>query len=497
MKPLYRWGILLMVLSLTLLPQPANAQNTCNSLVKNAKIVEFSSAYGSDFAPENLIDGDQNRSWSSTEQDSTPYIVIQLADAAEIERIRLNGYYQADDMAYQGDSIRAFRVEADVAGEWQTVLEADNLPLLDNLIDYPLETPVTTDQLKISFTQNHGGTAFEAAELDICGQVASGGKEPSGGKSNTKIEPLLVIEDSLEENTEDAWTFEAQENQVISIELKAFSSGTFFGLYSPSGERLKYEYAFDEYADQRYYEGILGYRILSAGTYKLIVKEGAGPYTLVVTEGYFGETIGSVKIGQTVENTMPKNGIDRWLIDLKSGDVLSIELASSSRGAFFAFYEPDGSRIKFEDTHTEYPDQLWYEGLFGLRIPLDGLYMIEVKDQTGFYQLSVSSGYFGQVLGNVAEGESVTGNIVEHGIDHWTATLTQGQNLRIILQTDANGSYLELMAPDGDKLAHQWAYEESGTGYRAVIEYRVLETGLYGLEVHDSQGVYSLSIATQ
>lgn len=480
------------------------AQSTqCNNVLRNAVITEYSSFYNDDFVPENLIDGNQNESWSSAEGDTQPYITFDFGGNFEIDRIQLNGYFQANDPAYQGDSVREFKLEVLVDTQWLTVIEAES-PLQDRLIEYRFSTSVVTSQVKITFLSNHGGTSFEAAELEICGQRASvgsggssGGKE-GGGKENPENEPLLSIQGNLTEGGEDSWDFEGSQNQVISVELQANTYNGLISLYDPDGDEISSDWADSNFIDNTYRASILGIQLLKNGTYSIRISRTLGPYTLTVTEGYFGETVGSLTIGEPTQGTVAENGFNRWLLDLSAGQIIGIELQANIYNSQLQLFDPDGDELESDWADSNFVDNTYRASILGVRILEDGLYMVRISNNIGAYTLLVTEGYFGQTVGTVAVGQSVQGTLDENGFNRWLITLSAGQTITIELQVATYNGYVQLFEPDGEEADTDWADSGQGNSYIGRISgYRVLTTGLYMIRVSSALGDYTLAVSGQ
>jgi hypothetical protein len=479
---------------------------SCNNVLRGAVIIEYSSSYSDDFAPENLIDGRENRSWSSAEDDEQPYVVFDLGEVFEIDRMQLNGYYQANDPAYEGDSVRNFRLEASVEDQWSTVFEGES-PLVDRLVNYQFPAPVVTNQVKVVFLSNYGGTAFEAAELVVCGQRAtasettgsgeSGGKRP-GDKENPQNEPLLFIQGDLPRDTTETWSFDAKASQVVSIELQATTQYTYLELLGPSGQRMEEDSADQRYIDNTYSAGIYGVQILEDGTYSIRISSGIGPYTLQVYEGYFGYTVGNIDMDQPAQGRLAENGVDGWLITLSAGEIISLELQATTQYTYLGLFDPVSRRIEEDSADERYVNNTYRAGIFGVHILEDGLYMILVSSGIGPYTLEVNEGYFGHTVGTVTVNQSVQGTLAENGFDRWLITLSAEQTISIDLQATTQYTYLQLFDPIGRRVDDDGADQSQGTRYRANIEsYQVLTTGLYMIRISDGIGDYTLSVSGQ
>lgn len=478
-------------------------QSSCNNVLHGAIVIDFSSSYGDDFAPENLIDGDQNRSWSSAESDEAPYLVFDLGDTFEITSMQLNGYYQANDPAYQGDSIQDFRLEALLDNQWTIVIE-DVSPLQDRLVSYSFASSVVTDQVKISFLSNHGGTSFEAAELVICGQRASvsagGGGKEAGGKENPENEPLLLIQGDLVRDTTDSWELDLQSGQIVSIELQSTTYDTRFRLFNPRAEQVgDTVYAQSEYVNDTYYAGRWAIEILESGTYSISVFNGIGPYTINVTEGYFGQTVGSLEVGQSVQGNLAEHGSDRWLVELSALQVIGIEVQATTYDTRFRLYDPRASQ--YGDTvyaQSDFVDNTFYAGRTGIQILEDGLYMVSVFNGIGPYTLTLTEGYFGSTVGTVIIGQPSQGTLAESGFDRWLLALSAGQTIRVELEATTYDTRFRLYDPDGDQFGDTvYAQQEQGNHYMAARDYSILTTGLYMVSVYNGIGDYTISVSSR
>lgn len=480
---------------------PSSAQSGgCNNILRGAVITDYSSSYNDDFAPENLIDGRENRSWSSAEDDEQPYIVFDLGAVFEIDRIQLNGYYQASDPTYEGDSVRNFRLEALIEDQWTTVLDGES-PLVDRLVDYQFSAPVITNQIKIVFLSNYGGTSFEAAELAACGQRAitppeSGGKRPDG-KENPENEPLLEVHGDLVRDSTDSWDLDAKAGQIITIDFQATTQYTDFQLVDKQGNSLFRGDARDAYIDNTYWGGTHGIQILEDGTYSIMIFDGIGPYTLIVTEGYIGQTVGTITVGRQEQGDLREDGFDRWALPLLAGQIITIDFQTTTQYTDLRLLDPEYNNMQSLDARDAYVDNTYWGGAHGIRVLEDGIYSITVSGGIGPYNLVVSEGYIGQTVGTITVNQPVQGTLRENSFDRWILALSAGQTINVHLEATTQYTDFLVNDPEYRRVVSGDVRQSSPRGYSGSQDFQVLIPGLYSVVVSGGIGDYTLTVTSR
>jgi alpha-L-fucosidase len=115
-----------------------------DNLAKSAKI-QASNIRGRSFALKNLIDEDRNTYWATSDDVSTPEIIMSWKDEQEFDLIRLREYIQL------GQRIESLEVDAMIEGSWKKVGEATSVGACRII---PLGEAIKTNQVRIRITSS-------------------------------------------------------------------------------------------------------------------------------------------------------------------------------------------------------------------------------------------------------------------------------------------------------------------------------------------------------
>lgn len=343
--------------------------------------------------------------------------------------------------------------------------------------------------------------SYEAAEFYLCGQRASLTDTESsggGGKENPADAPLFFVQSELARDTTEEWEVDLQAGEVISIELQATTYDTRFRFFDIRGDQLgDTTYVQSNYVDDTFYGARLGVEVLETGTYSISVFNGIGPYTLQVLPGYFGQTIGTIQLGQSAQGSLGQNGFDRWLIEMSPLQTITLELQTTTYDGRLRFYDPDGNQ--YGDTvyiQSDYINGTYYGNQTAIQILEGGIYMIQVFNAIGPYTLTATEGVFGQSTGTIAVGQTLQGTLAENGFDRWVVALSEGQTIRVRVNATTYDTRFRVYDPDGDQFGDtRYAQQQQGTGYMAEGEYRILVTGLYMISVYSGIGDYGIIVS--
>lgn len=438
----------------------------CGNVLENAVVVDYSSYYNDDFAPENLIDGNQNRSWSSSEGDEQPYVIFNLGNTFEIDQLQLNGYFQANDAAYEGDSVRGFRLEALVDEQWVTVISGES-PLQDRLVSYSFSDTIVTDQVKIVFLSNYGGTAFEAAELIVCGQRATNSGSGSGGKENPENEPIFSEQGEFLPPQSNNWEFEGTRGQIVTVDFVSDIPHT-LTLLDPQQNQIEGTNSFRSGGTHSWH----GLTLPMDGTYTLIVSgygsdQFGGEYSLSVWNGYVGQTIGQLQYGDNVQGVFSPTppGYQRWTFEGRRDQRVTIEFISSIDHTL-TFLDPSYQTLESTNSFRSGGTHTWH----GIELPRDGTYTVVVSSYGsdpygGPYELVVSEGYIGVTVGILTVGSVQEGvyDPAPPGYQRWTFAGVAGQTVSIAFNSDIEHT-LTLLDPQYRELMSTNSFR-SGRSY--------------------------------
>jgi hypothetical protein len=211
--------------------------------------------------------------------------------------------------------------------------------------------------------------------------------------------------------------------------------------------------------------------------------------------------MGEIAPGQTVQGTLPTDGIHSWYFEGQEGTYATIDLRAGRMidlDPYLQLYDPDGFLLASDDDGGE-----GYNSLIML-YPMgsSGRHEIQVSalGGEGEYSLSLQVASEAPPGGGAIEyGESVTGTLVWGGEHEWTFEGEEGDRATISMCATAGGldSYLELYGPDGEQLAED---DDSAGGLDSLIEcYELPADGTYTIVCSgfgQSSGIYQLTLGT-
>lgn len=189
------------------------------------------------------------------------------------------------------------------------------------------------------------------------------------------------VQGELVGNQEQAWTFDAQPGDVVTIAVNSAEDATGLdvrvALVDPDGTELTSDD--DSGGDSNAL--IEGYPLVRAGTYTLVVSafSGEGSYDLTITS----ETAASLAIGDTVSGEVTEDGFLSWTFEGQEGDVITLSAARGedveSLDLYIAVLGPDGETLDSDDDSA---GDLNPE-ISGLPLPTSGIYLVVVASVSG------------------------------------------------------------------------------------------------------------------
>jgi hypothetical protein len=144
-----------------------NTQTTpaCNNVALS--VSSASTTYSDAYAPSLLLDGNPVTGWSTTENDTNPFFVVDLGGARTINSIQFDSYSYSE--GFEDDSIKDFNlVVMSADGKLQTIFQG-TAQLVQGYQVYTFN-PVTTSELGVQIISNYGGAYYAAAEIRVCVQ---------------------------------------------------------------------------------------------------------------------------------------------------------------------------------------------------------------------------------------------------------------------------------------------------------------------------------------
>lgn len=115
-----------------------------DNLAKSAKI-KASNTRGKSFSLKNLVDDDRATYWATSDDITTPELLISWKEEKEFDLIRLREYIQL------GQRIESLEVDAMIDGAWKKIGDATSIGACRII---PLDAPVKTNQLRIRVTSS-------------------------------------------------------------------------------------------------------------------------------------------------------------------------------------------------------------------------------------------------------------------------------------------------------------------------------------------------------
>ncbi|MBI1881446.1 MAG: PPC domain-containing protein, partial [Chloroflexi bacterium] len=224
-------------------------------------------------------------------------------------------------------------------------------------------------------------------------------------------------------------TFEATAGQTIYFHMESASEGTYFNLMAPD----KHTQVFSVYNSD---QGPV--TLEQAGTYTLVVDpDGANKPKVEGGAIEFGKFVdGEIKIpGQTASHTF----------EATAGQTIYFHMESSSEGTYFNLMAPDKHTQVFSVYNSDQgPVMLEQAGTYTLVVDPDGPNKPKYEFDIWDVNPPVLEG------GALELGKFVDGEIKIPGqTASYTFEATAGQTINFHVESTTEGTYFNLMAPDG------------------------------------------------
>lgn len=202
---------------------------------------------------------------------------------------------------------------------------------------------------------------------------------------------------------------------------------------------------------------------------------------------------GEIRPGDTVEGSIPSNGVDVWYFDAQEGQNVSItmEAISSDLDPYLELYDEMDSLLISDDDSGEGLNA----AIRAFRIPQDGRYYIHASAFRGQGDYALSLNFVEIEVHEIRYGETVDGILASGEQHEWEFEGRAGDIVTISLESGEFDCFLELRGPAGNRLITD---DDSGEGFNSLIEsFELPEDGAYRIVARafgSGSGAYTLSL---
>ncbi|GIK55013.1 MAG: hypothetical protein HND44_01410 [Chloroflexi bacterium] len=322
----------------------------------------------------------------------------------------------------------------------------------------------------------------EPAALDITGTTTP-------GASAGFLLPGDVVEDAIEDEAGDAWSYIALEGEVVDIIVEPSGSlDVVVDVLDANGKSV----IGGERDDQFGTETISAFSFPAPGSYTIVVRGFAGAtgdYTISVFETGAGSTssgisVGDIAIGDTIEGTLEGSETASWTFAALENDLVNITVRplDSDLDVVIDVVDDKGNSLAGEPTDASFGT----EYIPVVRIPADGMYSVTISsfDGTGGdYEVTITYTNNGQT--NTAF--FATDELEEEDEEHaFPFNALEGDFVTIIVDPVESGFDLviSLYNDDTDELIDE---VDASTGME-WLEFEVPENGNYYFTVTGYEG---------
>lgn len=124
------------------------------NLLLGARVQTQDSRQGANYAPQHLVDGNDETYWSTTDGKHRAELVLKLKTKKKLNNIALQEYIRL------GQRVDAFELETrDASGKWQPIITADSMTTIGYKRIIRLR-PVVTDAIRVKVTKSAGSVAL-------------------------------------------------------------------------------------------------------------------------------------------------------------------------------------------------------------------------------------------------------------------------------------------------------------------------------------------------
>jgi len=246
-----------------------------------------------------------------------------------------------------------------------------------------VDFPVLVSGIYHIHALTYSGTGDYTLSLEVADEASAGGT----------IEYGQTVEETLVEEAEQAWFFEGDEGDVVTIAMNALDEelDCYLELYGPDGTELTYD---DDSGEE--FDALIEYYELPAdGTFRIVAHGalfgGVGQYELVLEQTEM-VVEGTLAYGDTVEATLKPGTRHHWLFEGEEGDVVTISMiaATEDLDTYLELFAPDGVQIMTDDDGSGNSNAEITE----FELPLSGTYRIIARGyddgDVGEYELALT-----------------------------------------------------------------------------------------------------------
>jgi hypothetical protein len=328
---------------------------------------------------------------------------------------------------------------------------------------------------------------------------------PGGGPLNIGD----TITNTLAVWTGDAWTFNGNAGEVISVGSRSAEFDTVLSIYGPDLHRV----AWDDDSLGDYNSLISGLTLPDSGRYIIVVRSfsdvAIGSYELGSAmgsgiPGWEAAANGSgavIEFGETVQGDLTTALGEQWAFIGAEGDLIRISVMSTQFDSLLALFGPNGEYLTFDDDGGAGTNAV----IDGFALPLTGTYYVDVlsygEGATGTYSLMLEYASSGGAPSSVNSEVISYGSTVNQTLgawvgDEWLFEGVEGDVVTISMASEDFDTFLDLYDPF---LFHMAMDDDGGSGSNSQIASIELPfSGVYTIvaRAFDSlqEGDYTLSL---
>jgi hypothetical protein len=329
---------------------------------------------------------------------------------------------------------------------------------------------------------------------------------PPGGGS-------LSIGDSITDYLDvwigDAWTFDGNARDVISVGSRSDEFDTVLTIYGPDLHRA----AWDDDSLGDYNSLISGLALPSTGRYMIVVRSfsdaGVGAYELATASGTsipgWEPTMSNaddvIEFGETVQGELTTVQGEQWVFNGSEGDSINLSVMSAQFDSLISLFGPDGEYLTCDDDGGAGSNAM----IDGYTLPRSGIYFVDVLSYgagaTGAYSLTLEHTSSGGVPSSVnseviSYGSTVVQTLGAWVGDEWLFEGIGGDVITISMVSEDFDTFLDLYDPFLFRVAMD---DDGGSGSNSQISSIELPiSGVYTIVARSfgplQGGEYTLSI---
>ncbi|MEX1020528.1 MAG: hypothetical protein WDZ49_12770 [Litorilinea sp.] len=189
-------------------------------------------------------------------------------------------------------------------------------------------------------------------------------------------------------------------------------------------------------------------------------------FSLVLVQPAQAQSYQTISYGDQIYNIVTTSHGDNWYFQGVAGETVAVRMNSSQFDTYLEVYSPNGSLICWDDDSGGNYDAY----IAACRLPSTGNFTVVARGYSG------ATGHYGmdfQRVGapwppavtctdgrQIGYGSRVSGSVTCSEGSHWTFYGSRGEWVEIIMRSDSMDTYLELLDPNG----HRIAWDDDGAG---------------------------------